>query len=353
MSDATRAARDLDLAIALRASGRIDEAIEHYISAACGFRDAGRLQNAIAVCQSLLEIAPEDPVGRSLLDSLAPARTSSISDGGATPIPPAVPYHVADPTTRLRKKITDPELANSALANSALLAAMDSESLDTPYDVAAELETRKRPLIEEAELLALSLPPPSDPDELPTPIPYDGGGVLRDLLRDHDTDDDLRATAPREAVSLDVTNPNLEVTSVTDRMLSGALLAGIPAPHRATVLARFTRKKVPSGTRVLGQGEQDHPLVVLGSGEMVVRVEREDGRLMTLFEVYPGDHVGEGSLLGRRASPIHVFSLVECELLLLFPHDLYEIAGAFPALWARLKDVAEKRAKEHSALRSP
>ena len=70
------------------------------------------------------------------------------------------------------------------------------------------------------------------------------------------------------------------------------------------------------------------------------------------FEVIAGDHVGEGALLARQPAPVHVIATTETGLLLLYPHELYEIAGAFPALWARLKDVAERRARDHAALRS-
>jgi CRP-like cAMP-binding protein len=62
-----------------------------------------------------------------------------------------------------------------------------------------------------------------------------------------------------------------------------------------------------------------------------------------LYEVHEGEHVGEGSLLARKPSPAHVVAVSDCELVTLPPKELYEIAGAFPALWARLKDIAEKR----------
>jgi len=330
-------ARELDLAIACRAAGKIDEAVEHYRSAARGFLAAGSVHNAVAVCESLLGLAPDDPVATALLGQVHPEDT---------PLPPPMPYHVADPTTRLRKpgaKPSEPDIAASTIPS--LLAATDIDSLDTPYDVAAELETRRRPLIEEAELMGVIRPPPTapvdrlDPDDVVTPVPL--GDVL---VRERDTDQEL----PRD--SIDVTNPNQPVTSVSQMLLSGALFAGIPAPSRAAVLTRFARKIVPATTVVIRRGETDHPLVVVGRGKLAVRAERSDGRLVTLFDVVAGDHVGEGALLARRPAPVHVVALSECELLLLPPHEFYEIAGAFPALWARLKDVAAKRAKEFPAL---
>jgi hypothetical protein len=318
-----QAKSSLDLAIACRAAGRTSEAIAHYRISATAYRDAGQMKNAIAVCQSLLEIAPEDPVGGALLASLGSAERTTGFD--RTPIPAPMPYHVADPTMRLRKeKASDPELAASTIPG--LLAALDSEeSLDTPYDVAGELETRRR------DLLAS--------DDIVTPVPSDDGVVM--LVRD--TDKEMtRPTSPRAAVdvSIDITNPNLPVTSVSQMLLSGALFAGIPAPRRQAVLSRFVKKPVLQGTVVIKRGETDHPLIVVGVGELSAR---ENGR--TLYDVVAGEHVGEGALLARQPSPIDVVAVVASELLLLYPHELYEIAGAFPALWARLKDVAEKRAR--------
>ena len=46
---------------------------------------------------------------------------------------------------------------------------------------------------------------------------------------------------------------------------------------------------------------------------------------------------------------VSVFALTDVELLLLRPSDFYEIAGAFPALWAELKAVAERRTRDHEA----
>jgi CRP-like cAMP-binding protein len=43
---------------------------------------------------------------------------------------------------------------------------------------------------------------------------------------------------------------------------------------------------------------------------------------------------------------VHVYAAQDCELLVLPPRDFYELAGAFPALWAELKDVAERRKRD-------
>lgn len=321
------------LAGALLDAGRTADAVELYRSVAIAYREQGRTQQAIAVCHSILEIAPADPISRGLLAAFGEPterRSSGTFAGDQTPLPVPVPHHVADPTTRTRliRKSSEPDLATSP----ALLVEAGSDD-----DLAAQLETRKRQRFEEADVR--SRPPPSgtpgmsliDLEDVATPY------VREDLGRD--TDRDLP----------DVTNPNLPVQSTSQRIQSGALFASIPPEHRVGVYTRFRSQHVRAGTTVIRQGETDHPLVVVGSGELAVRIQR-GSEVVALYEAVDGDHVGEGSLLARQPSPAHIVAVMDCELLLLPPHDFYEIAGAFPALWSRLKDIAERRAREQKKL---
>ncbi|HEX5062925.1 MAG TPA: hypothetical protein VFV99_26305, partial [Kofleriaceae bacterium] len=54
----------------MREAGRSIEAVELYRSVALAYRDQGRTQQAIAVCKSILEIAPEDSACQGLLAML-------------------------------------------------------------------------------------------------------------------------------------------------------------------------------------------------------------------------------------------------------------------------------------------
>jgi len=130
---------------ALHEAGRRDEAIELYRSVALVYRAQGQTQQAISVCHRILELAPDDVACGELIDILIasqpdaldappggfqvpPVRPSpsrlpgppyagsgvvdgdeageadgeepaSWRSGDATPLPPAVPYHVAEPTS--------------------------------------------------------------------------------------------------------------------------------------------------------------------------------------------------------------------------------------------------------------
>ncbi|HEX8113402.1 MAG TPA: tetratricopeptide repeat protein, partial [Kofleriaceae bacterium] len=55
---------------ALHEAGRRADAVELYRSVAVAYRDQGRPQQAITVCRSILELAPEDAPCQELLAAL-------------------------------------------------------------------------------------------------------------------------------------------------------------------------------------------------------------------------------------------------------------------------------------------
>ncbi len=283
---------------ALLAEGKIPEGVELYRSVAIAYRDQGLTQQAIAVCHAVLDIAPADAMCLGMLAALGEP-----SQVDRTPLPAPLPYHIADPTRQLRRQ-SEPGLG------------------PTTPNLAAQVPPD--------ELTPITMPHGTrgivDLDDVVTPY------VREDLDDPRDTDRELP----------DMTNPNMPVTSTSQRLIAGALFSTIPPEHRTGVYARFRTRSVRSGVTVIRQGEIDHPLVVVGMGELAVRVQRGHEVVM-LYEVHEGDHVGEGALLARKPSPAHVVAVSDCELVTLPPKELYEIAGAFPALWARLKDIAEKR----------
>lgn len=343
-----------------------------------------------------------------------PAPEESIADGvpdristyDETPLPTPIPYHVADPTTRM-KKIMDLPLAEGAvtrpgsedgslpeisgIANAArrisatLIAASRPPADDDPV---VEIDTRQLPRVEleiDDDVLAVA----ASGDDALTPFPADAGdaggdagdgdgddgddgpaardsddavtfprglprGMRRKLpLRAPTHDDDVvpaRAKpAPAPAAAAPAPVPPERSTPAA---LSFPFFAPLPAERRSSVLARFSRRSLPAGATVIRQGEQGHPLVLVASGRLEVRADRpagEGGTPVELGTIGSGEHVGEAALLARSPAPAHVVAATEVELLLLSPRDFYEIAGAYPALWAQLKEIAERRAREHAA----
>jgi hypothetical protein len=80
----------------LREVGRSVEAVELYRSVAFAYRDQGRTQQAIAVCRSILEIAPEDAGCQGLLSQLQ--NRSSATLPPVAPAQPVVPHAPAAPS---------------------------------------------------------------------------------------------------------------------------------------------------------------------------------------------------------------------------------------------------------------
>src|SRR5215470_19106896 len=76
------------LAGALHEAGRRDDAIELYRSVAIAYRDQGRPQQAMTVCRSILELAPDDAVCNALLATLVASRPA---EPVLRPSPPPLP----------------------------------------------------------------------------------------------------------------------------------------------------------------------------------------------------------------------------------------------------------------------
>jgi hypothetical protein len=385
----------------MREAGRTSEAVELYRSVAVAYRAHGRTRQAIAVCKSILELAPEDAAIRSLLEELAaepirpsasdvpsratpaelspPPRTSASevkrpSFSEETPLPRAVPYHVADPTGRHAR----PELAVGAPTRAS--AAESSRPSNTgsvrrtsgpiereqlPADLAAEIETRQVPLISENELEKISQPPPTlpiemvDPDEdlVTPPAPLSA-------LRNRRSSFTSAPTGVRETPQTFVhppTRPSNPRDShdelamprvVTSEPLSNSFFAPVPPSKRDAVLARCVRRSIKAGTTVIRHGETTHPLYLAVAGRLEVRIERSDTTVVVLETIEPGQYIGEGALLARQPSPMQVMAIVDCELLAMPAHVLFELAGAYPTLWSALKDSAEKRSRALERARS-
>lgn len=316
----------------------------------------------------------ETPTPTSTAPSIEPSRRSSRAD--PTPLPRAVPYHVADPTTTSLAKLSArdvleiPTLAegtsdppapsrlppsrpgsDSGLAAAARRISRDM-SRDDSYaemDVASDLSTRKIPRIPtqaEEERLG-EIPPPTT--------------VRFVQPTEDDVDEDAATPVPDEGTPLDTLEEEDEHTEPFD--LLGArtrdkrgsfkgpspFFAPLPDGDRQRILGRFIPRVVTRGTTVIRQGEHGHPLVIVGRGRLDVRFERPDGTHLQIGTIAAGEYVGEINLLARNAAHAHVIAATDAELLLLAPKTFYEITAEFPALWVELKDTAERRRREYES----
>jgi hypothetical protein len=325
-----------------------------------------------------------------------------------TPLPRPIPYHIADPTSsqmKLAREEAEREshhdsIAKPAVPRGAATSHGDDDALETrpgeqkrtrlkpetdttglaqaarrisglisrnvagapkDLDLAAELDTRQRPRLSAEDLAKVQDPPPTVPteqvvldDELPTPLPrstWTKGPPIRDTPMDPPTD--LHAALPVRDTKLDVireddqTNP---VDLVGANPIANVFFTTLPPNRRESALARCIRRDARAGSIVIRQGESAHALVLVVTGQLEVRFERANGSVVVLDTIQPGQYIGEAALLGRTPAQAGVVALADSELLALPPHALFELAGAFPALWAALKDTAERRTRQYEKL---
>lgn len=377
-----------------RQAGRIADATELLRSVALAYRDQGRYDRAVAIGQSILDFAPEDTDARALVtefsgrddEATAPgqdvrgkeettlvdarmpvvrpisrSRSASLAAliarprissrppplraqvgllrprGGPilpptivnedTPLPGALPYHIADPSTPaskspyglrgVRSEHTDPlkvtGLAEAARRISGLIA-FNGENDDPLLYAGSDRE-------------ASQMRSPAVPiSEMPS------ARLSQRTARE--TEDEL--TSPRaQRVIEPVANAFFEALSESDREVA---------------LRRFDRRTVPAGTIVIRRGASSHPLIAVIQGRLELRFERPSYPDTVLDTIETGSYLGEAVLLGRNPAPANVVAAVDSDLLMLPPTALFELAGAYPALWAALKDSAERRTRRYDVI---
>ena len=331
-----------------------------------------------------------------------PRRTPGELD---TPLPNPVPYHVADPTSSPMKVPPDdpgdpddsgntgdqasredsvvtrpggdpaerPGLTGLAQAARRISGLIAQDQLPSQHDdLLVELDTRQVPRLSVEDLEKVSLPPPTVPVEmvdeddlrdLATPIPSPSpraeraSGLwrpaaslavpIRDTPVDPPTDLNLVGSRPEMESDDELTSPReLQVADP----LANAFFVALPANRRDVALSRCMKKSARAGATVIRQGETSHPLILVVLGKLELRVERPNGTLAILDTIDTGQYIGEAALLGRTPASANVIAMIDCELLALPPHALFELAGAYPALWAALKDTAERRTRQYDKL---
>ena len=440
----------------LREAVRADAAVEHYRKVAIAYRSQGRAQQALAVCENILELAPDDiaihalvkdlearmPTMAAMLEMAAPRpqfdedgvdiEFSEVGDaprdpvlealapqldpdiesvesvesvesddatrpidikrpvvkivpspagtrGAApramspnvavrksgtfeteTPLPNPLPYHIADPTSaKLLVSIEDldenietrpgpiarppSEPGTTGLAQAARRISGMITNPAPALDLAQELETRQHVRLSALEIARVSRPPPTVPiehvdldDDAPTPIPDWAGNVTSPGGRASDEED---LTVPLEKLA---TAP-----------IANAFFVSLPQPRRDAALARCIARTVTAGTTVIRLGETGHPLILVVRGQLEVRHDRPhgtQGSYVPLDTIETGQFIGEAALLARTPAPANIVAVTDSDVLSLPPHALFELAGAYPALWAALKDSAERRTRQYDKL---
>lgn len=371
------------IATLLRDAGRATDAVALLRAAALAYRDQGNDDRAMEVGQAVLELTPDDAeivamvaelsahddevtaVGRNairedltLVDPRAPAaraaararsasmaalishprvltrppplRTPQRSNGmfhEDTPLPAALPYHIADPSTPASKAPYG-------------VRGVRMESDPSKVTGLAEAARRISGLIIHTSENEASIPEPVRDDRAPfRAMPPVASG---------------RDTASHPAVDRVVGEAADDRTAPTStaaiEAASNTFFATLSESERDAALQRFERRRVQAGEIVIRQGALSHPLVAVLEGRLELRLERPNCTDTILDTIEIGYYVGEAALLGRAPAPANVIAVTDSELLLLSPSQLFELAGAYPSLWAALKDSAERRTRRYDQI---
>lgn len=396
------------VATLLRQVGRSVESATLLRSVAFAYRDCGQYDEAIAVARSILEIDPADAAIAELVTELErrsgevtasrgdvvakaeqalvqAATVEPISERAQsaslaaviarpripsrppplraqmgphlvhsptsedTPLPGALPYHIAEPTTPASKlpvgvgsgrtEGNDSSrvagLAEAARRISGLIA-HDGENTDLLVDSQRSLprgQTSPPVPIHDAPPGRVNLHGAGDAEEeLTTPRDIPVGDLFSDP-----TPHFSKRAAP--VAGAGTTDP-----------LTNLFFSALSESDRKAALAKFESQHVPAGAIVIRQGAAAQPLIAVIRGRLELRVERANSPVTILETVEAGFFVGEAVLLGRASAPATVVAAVDCDLLTLSPHALFELATVYPALWAALKDSAERRTRRYDSV---
>jgi cAMP-dependent protein kinase regulator len=136
-----------------------------------------------------------------------------------------------------------------------------------------------------------------------------------------------------------------------DRMLANlvrhsSVLSSLPPAQRGELIARFERRSLVRGDRLVQQGQDADGLYLLASGQVQVRAKDESGEATVLAQLGAGEVVGEISLVLRRPATADVIALSPTIALVLPRDAFHDAVRAHPTLLRDLYELAVKRDEE-------
>lgn len=292
-----------------------------------------------------------------------------------TPLPGALPYHIAEPTTpassgpfgvfgvrpdpstsskvaglaeaarRISGLIADDPDSEGSSIHSELRSAGPGWVSDTSHDLAqhrAGIDGEEE--LTSPRTLMLS-------DRLSDPMSHAAGRSAPGDPGESVRGDNSRLPTAPASLRPTRRGGNLQADGAGGSdPLANLFFASLPEADRAAALQKFDSRCVSVGTIIIRRGAPAQPLIAVVRGKLELRVERANSPAAILDTIEAGYYIGEAVLLGRPSAPATVIAAVDCDLLTLAPHALFELASAYPALWAALKDTAERRTRRYDAI---
>lgn len=133
-------------------------------------------------------------------------------------------------------------------------------------------------------------------------------------------------------------------------MRHSPFLVSLSAGERAALLGRFVTRAYGRGATLLREGEDNHRLIVIASGELEVRSCDRDGDHLSVARLGPGDVAGEISLVLRRPASADLVAAHNTVTLELSGEDFRAAIQTHPTLLRDLYALALEREEETRSL---
>jgi CRP-like cAMP-binding protein/small-conductance mechanosensitive channel len=114
--------------------------------------------------------------------------------------------------------------------------------------------------------------------------------------------------------------------------------------------AHFVRTSV--GEQLITKGQEAYSMYLLLEGRLEVKVPNAEGKSITVASIWPGDIVGEMSLLTGAPRSADVFSASSALMIEIEKDDIYPILERRPQLIQNISDVLAQRAAHNERVKS-
>jgi len=322
----------IKLAAALHEAGRTEEAEQMYLSVARAYGEKGRAAQAIAVCKSVLEIAPQNSEARDLIKALQ-AAGAAVEDASSAVV-------VEETGNRPSGRFSRPLLTPTPLPKPVAL-----------HEIAEETEagqgraTGRTPGGGRVEFRA---PPPLAPEpgedtqrreRLATQGAFPHKTVAAKISF-RKPDRPRRAPRNRAAEAAAALEKELEVETM-GRAISPRLPQAL-----AEIASGMHLKQFPRGEMILREGDPGNALYLIVSGR--VRVLKSDpknrgGDLIELAQLGEGEIFGEFAILADFRRHATVQAVDDCHIYEIPRQLLGDLNKAYPEMASHLEGFYRDR----------
>ncbi len=130
---------------------------------------------------------------------------------------------------------------------------------------------------------------------------------------------------------------------LTQFLACAELFKGISFADLSKIAAHIEPVAVPSGNRLIQQGDPGDCLYILQHGELEIRLEGDDGDEVVLGKVAPGKSVGEIAFLTGERRSASVFALCDATVLRFHQSDFEKLREQAPEISAQFSEIIVNR----------